>query len=161
MFHFIFFTLISCFGFLLEKFHLHSHLPQSSHFVLAQLANFLQHKILGARILTLHNLGEPPHYTASSFQLFEILLHLQAYVEATPGSKCAYITLLFLEYQQPKGQTNSSESIKYVSFKITYKLYWLYHFAMHNTVYIENRFYNNTVPATIRILLTIFLLKYS
>lgn len=102
VFHFIFFTLTSCFGFLLGKFHLHSHLPQSSHFALAQLANFLRHKILGARTLTLHNLGEP-HYTASSFQLFEILLHLQAYVEATPGSRCAYITLLFLEYQQPKG----------------------------------------------------------
>lgn len=103
VFHFIFFTLPSFFGFLLGKFHPHSHLPQSPHFALAQLANFLQHKILGTRILVLHNLGEPPHYTASSFQLFEILLHLQAYVEAKPGSKCAYIALLFLEYQQPEG----------------------------------------------------------
>lgn len=90
VFHFIFFTLPSFSGFLLGKVHLHSHLPQSSHFALAQLATFLQHKILGARILALNNLGESPHYTASSFQLFEILLHLQAYVEAKAGSKCAY-----------------------------------------------------------------------
>jgi len=55
------------------------------------------HKILGVRILALHNLREPPRYTAFSFQLFEILLHLKAYVEFKPGSKCAYIILLFLK----------------------------------------------------------------
>lgn len=55
------------------------------------------HKILGARILALHNLKEPPHYSASSFQLFEVLLHLKAYIESKPRSKRAYIILLLLE----------------------------------------------------------------
>lgn len=104
MFHFIFFTLPSLFWVSSGKVSSPLTYPSIIPFCFSTVGKLLTtHKILGVRILALHNLGKPPHYTASSFQLFEILLHLQAYVEAKPGSKCAYITLLFLEYQQPEG----------------------------------------------------------